>query len=117
MKKNKMSIDKFNLKNIKKYQEKEERKIEEITQYVKIGKIEKFIKTLFKDNVFIIFNKPLKIGKKKYKKSLLVSDSDHFREKWLDITKTKKISNALKKENLKIFLIINKTAVIELLQS
>lgn len=75
-----------------------------------------FIKSLFRHSFEIIVIKKITIDNKKFRKILLVSNSDDFKQKWNEIKKAKDFPYNLKKKNLKIFLTINKWVVVELIE-
>jgi len=72
--------------------------------------------SIFKYSISLILDKKIKISGKESNRILLVSDLDYFQQKWENIRYTENYPSNLEKENLKIFLIIYDTVIVELLE-
>ena len=103
-------------KNLKSEEEKRRKLIIHEKLEIKYREIIEFIRSLFQYSYEIIVIKKITIDNKKFRRILLVSNLDDFKQKWNEIRKANDFPYNLKKKNLKIFLTINKWVVVELLE-
>lgn len=95
-----------------------EAKYQEIWYNNKRAKVIEFIKTQFKHSFSIVLGpKTIKIGDNKFSKIFLVSNLNNFQLKLIEMKKAKDFPFNLEKENLKVFLTINNSVVVELLEN
>lgn len=109
-------ISKWCEKNLKSEEEKRRKLIIHEKLEIKYREIIEFIRSLFQYSYEIIVIKKITIDDKKFRRILLVSNLDDFKQKWNEIRKVNDFPYNLKKKNLKIFLTINKWVVVELLE-
>lgn len=103
-------------KNLKSEEEKRRKLIIHEKLEIKYREIIEFIRSLFQYSYEISVIKKITIDNKKFRRILLVSNLDDFKQKWNEIRKANDFPYNLKKKNLKIFLTINKWVVVELLE-